>query len=64
MLMIHLDLFAGIGGFSLAVDMVWKDAEHIFVEIDHDFTHMNGIFKPLGGDVVPDHYDEKGDESL
>jgi DNA (cytosine-5)-methyltransferase 1 len=30
----HLDTFAGIAGFSLAVDMVWPDAEHIFCEID------------------------------
>lgn len=32
--MIHLDLFAGIGGFSLAADWTWPDVEHIFVEID------------------------------
>jgi DNA-cytosine methyltransferase len=32
--MIHLDLFSGIGGFSYAVDQVWPDVEHIFVEID------------------------------
>jgi DNA (cytosine-5)-methyltransferase 1 len=32
--MIHIDLFAGIGGFSYAVDQVWKNAEHVFVEID------------------------------
>lgn len=32
----HLDLFSGIGGFSLAVDEVWnnEENEHIFVEID------------------------------
>lgn len=30
----HLDLFSGIGGFSLAADMVWPDVEHSFVEID------------------------------
>jgi DNA (cytosine-5)-methyltransferase 1 len=32
--MIHLDLFSGLGGFALAVDAVWDDAEHIFCEID------------------------------
>lgn len=32
--MIHIDLFSGIGGFSLAVDQLWPDAEHIFCEID------------------------------
>lgn len=32
--MTHLDLFSGIGGFSLAVDSVWKNAEHVFCEID------------------------------
>ncbi|MEO0295547.1 MAG: DNA (cytosine-5-)-methyltransferase [candidate division WOR-3 bacterium] len=33
---IHLDLFSGIGGFSLAVDAVWdkENVEHIFVDID------------------------------
>lgn len=30
----HLDLFAGIGGFSVAVDEVWPDVEHVFCEID------------------------------
>jgi DNA (cytosine-5)-methyltransferase 1 len=30
----HLDLFSGIGGAALAVEAVWPDAEHIFVEID------------------------------
>ncbi|MDO8094419.1 MAG: DNA (cytosine-5-)-methyltransferase [Candidatus Brocadiales bacterium] len=31
----HLDLFSGIGGFSLATEMVWGDeVEHIFCEID------------------------------
>lgn len=32
--MLHLDLFSGIGGFSLAVDTVWHEQknEHIFVE--------------------------------
>lgn len=30
----HLDLFSGIGGFSLAVDRVWKDAKHTFCEVD------------------------------
>ena len=31
---VHIDLFSGIGGFALAVDAVWPDAEHIFCEID------------------------------
>lgn len=33
---IHIDLFAGIGGFSYAIDNVWgkENVEHIFVEID------------------------------
>lgn len=32
----HIDLFSGIGGFSLAVDRVWHEEnnEHIFVEWD------------------------------
>ena len=30
----HLDLFSGIGGFSLAADWIWPDVEHIFCEID------------------------------
>lgn len=30
----HLDLFSGIGGAALAVEAVWPDSEHIFVEID------------------------------
>lgn len=30
----HLDLFSGIGGFALAVDTVWPDSTHTFVEID------------------------------
>ena len=29
----HLDLFSGIGGFSLAADQIW-DCEHVFCEID------------------------------
>lgn len=32
--MIHLDLFSGIGGNSLAVEQVWPDIEHVFCEID------------------------------
>jgi len=30
----HLDLFSGIGGFSLAADQVWDGVEHTFCEID------------------------------
>jgi DNA (cytosine-5)-methyltransferase 1 len=32
----HLDLFSGIGGFSLAADLVWgkENVEHIFCEIE------------------------------
>src|SRR3990167_8858006 len=30
----HLDLFSGIGGAALAVDVVWPGTEHIFVEND------------------------------
>lgn len=30
----HLDLFSGIGGFALAVESVWPEAEHVFCEID------------------------------
>ena len=32
--MIHLDLFSGIGGFSIASDNVFKNVEHIFCEIN------------------------------
>lgn len=30
----HVDLFSGIGGFSLAVDWAFEEVEHIFCEID------------------------------
>lgn len=30
----HLDLFSGIGGFALAAEMVWPEAEHIFCDIE------------------------------
>uniref|UniRef100_A0A6H1ZED5 DNA (cytosine-5-)-methyltransferase n=1 Tax=viral metagenome TaxID=1070528 RepID=A0A6H1ZED5_9ZZZZ len=30
----HIDLFSGIGGFSIAVEAVWPNSEHIFCEID------------------------------
>ena len=30
----HLDLFSGIGGFALAIDRVFPNAEHTFCEID------------------------------
>jgi DNA (cytosine-5)-methyltransferase 1 len=30
----HMDLFSGIGGFSIAVEAVWPNSEHIFCEID------------------------------
>lgn len=33
-IMKHIDLFSGIGGFSLAVEAVWPNSEHIFCEID------------------------------
>ena len=38
----HLDLFSGIGGFSLAVDTVWHEEknEHIFVEWDDFCTEV------------------------
>lgn len=38
----HLDLFSGIGGFSLAVDTVWheEENEHIFVEWDDFCTEV------------------------
>jgi len=32
--MTHLDLFSGIGGFSLASERVWPDIKHVFCEID------------------------------
>lgn len=32
--MIHLDLFSGIGGFSLAADKVFGEVEHIFCDND------------------------------
>ncbi|MFA5961972.1 MAG: DNA (cytosine-5-)-methyltransferase [Parcubacteria group bacterium] len=30
----HLDLFSGIGGFALAVEEIWPNAEHIFCDND------------------------------
>lgn len=30
----HLDLFSGIGGFAIAVDAVWPNSEHVFVDND------------------------------
>lgn len=30
----HLDLFSGIGGFTLATEMVWDDVEHTFCDND------------------------------
>lgn len=30
----HLDLFSGIGGFALAVEEVWPNAEHVFCDND------------------------------
>ena len=30
----HLDLFSGIGGFAIAVEAVWPEAEHIFCDND------------------------------
>ena len=33
--MLHIDLFSGIGGFALAVDTVWSNAEHIFCDNDN-----------------------------
>lgn len=32
--MIHLDLFSGIGGFAYAIDQVWDNVEHIFCDND------------------------------
>ncbi len=31
----HLDLFSGIGGFAIAVEAVWPDAQHIFCDNDN-----------------------------
>lgn len=31
----HLDLFSGIGGFAIAVEAVWPEAEHIFCDNDN-----------------------------
>ncbi len=30
----HIDLFSGIGGFAYAIDQVWDNVEHTFIEID------------------------------
>jgi len=33
-MIIHVDLFSGIGGFAYAIDQVWKNVEHIFCDND------------------------------
>jgi DNA (cytosine-5)-methyltransferase 1 len=32
--MIHIDLFSGIGGFTLATEAVWPDIKHVFCDND------------------------------
>ena len=34
--MIHLDLFSGIGGFSLAAQWVWKEEHHVHCFVEND----------------------------
>lgn len=52
--MTHLDLFSGIGGFALAAEAVWPDAEHIFCEIDpfcRTILKKHWPHAPIYGDI-------------
>jgi DNA (cytosine-5)-methyltransferase 1 len=54
--MIHLDLFSGIGGFSLAGDRVWGEDHHIhsFVEVDpfcQKVLNKHWAIVPIHGDI-------------
>lgn len=46
---LHMDLFSGIGGFSLAADKVWDEVDHIFCD-NNKFT-QEVIRKNFGKDV-------------
>ena len=52
----HLDLFAGVGGFALAVDTVWPGSEHIFCDNGFELTksrHRVERLKSLGNAILP-----------
>ena len=52
--MTHLDLFSGIGGFALAAEAVWPNAEHIFCEIDpfcRTILKKHWPHAPIYGDI-------------
>lgn len=61
-MIIHYDLFAGIGGFSLALDQVFYDhkIKHIFSEWEHFPTEAlkkhwpEGVFYGDIADLVAD----------
>lgn len=52
--MTHLDLFSGIGGFSLASEMVWPYIKHVFCEIDpfcQAVLKKHWPYSPIYGDI-------------
>ena len=48
--LIHIDLFSGIGGFALAVDAVWPNAEHVFC--DNNYFCQQAIKKHWPGSCI------------
>ncbi len=50
----HLDLFSGIGGFAIAVGVVWPDAKHIFCDNDkycQNLLRLRFLNSKIYGDI-------------